>query len=78
MVSTGGSATAVATYLRLLVNECAKSGALFVAGSSYDTREFDGAALWGPPRDDWLPWCVIHASHFLVSRPLPLLGQGRG
>jgi len=77
MVSTGGSATAVSTYLRLLVNGCAESGALFVAGSSSDTREFDGVALWGPPRDDWLPWCVIRTSSFLAPRPLPWLGQGR-
>ena len=77
MVSTGGSATAVNTYLRLLVNGCAETGALFVAGSSSDTREFDGVALWGPPRDDWLPWCVIRILRLLVSRPLPLLGQGR-
>ena len=78
MVSTGGSPTAVSTYLRLLVNGCAESGALFVAGSSPDAREFDGVALWGPPSDDWLPWCVIRTSHFLVPRPLPWLGQGGG
>lgn len=58
-VSTGRSATAVSTYLRLLVEGCAESGALFVAGASSDSHDFDGLALWGPPCDDWLPWCVL-------------------
>ena len=79
MVSTGGSTTALSTYLRLLVDACAGSGALFVAWSSSDSHEFDGVALWGPPRDDWLPWCVTHTPRFLVpGKPLPWLGQGRG
>lgn len=78
MVSTGRSKTAVSTYLRLLVDGCAESGALFVAGSSSTSHEFDGVALWGPPRDDWLPWCVTLTSCFLVPGPLPWLVQGRG
>ena len=78
MVSTGGSTTALSTYLRLLVAGCVGSGALFVAGTSSDSHEFDGVALWGPPSDDWVPWCVPHAPRFLLTSPLPWLTQGRG
>jgi len=77
MVSTGGSATALSTYLRLLLNGCVESGALFVAGSPPGSHEFDGVALWGPPGDDWLPWCVPRIP-FLPARSLPWLAQGRG
>ena len=65
LVLTGGSTTALSTYLRLLIDGCAESGTLFVAGSSSDSHDFDGVALWGPPRDDWLPWCVPLVPGFL-------------
>lgn len=69
-VSTGGSTTGLATYLRLLLEGCIESGALFVACTSPKSREFDGVALWGPPCDDWLPWCAFPASRFLLSMVL--------
>ena len=79
LVSTGGSPTALSTYLRLLINGCAESGTLFVAGSSSDSHDFNGVALWGPPRDDWLPWCVPRIPGSPVpNRPLPRPTQGRG
>ena len=67
-VSTGGSATAVSTYLRLLVDRCVESGAMFVAGPPSDSHQFDGVALWGPPRDDWLPWCVHRTLYSVLAR----------
>jgi len=75
-VSTGGSTTALNTYLRLLVDGCAESGALFVAGSSSGSHEFDGVALWSPPRDDWLPWCVTRI-FFPHRRTLTLARSGK-
>lgn len=63
IAATGGSSTALGTYLRLLVEGCVEFGALFVTGSSPEPREFDGVALWGPPRDDWLTWYVSCAPH---------------
>ncbi|KAF9648303.1 hypothetical protein BDM02DRAFT_2321535 [Thelephora ganbajun] len=65
MVSTGGSATALNTYLRLLVNGCVKSGALFAAWPSSGSHEFGGVALWGPPCDDWLPCLPREEEEFL-------------
>lgn len=58
-ISTGPSTTALSTFLRLLLYGCVESGALFVAWPSSDSHEFEGVALWGPPSDDWLPWCVF-------------------
>jgi len=62
--------------MRLLIDGCAESGTLFVAGSSSDSHDFDGVALWGPPRDDWLPWCVpvLHVFRFHKG---PYLGSPR-
>lgn len=52
---------------------------MFVVGSSPNSSEFDGVALWGPPCDDWLPWCALRTLRFPVPGvPLPLLAQGRG
>lgn len=72
MVSTGASASAIGTYLRLLLNGCVESGALFVVWPSPESYEFEGVALWGPPSNDWLPWCVSPTPHFMPtsdSRP---------
>ena len=74
-VSTGGSTSASRTYLRLLLDGCIDAGALYVACSSSESREFEGVALWGPPSDDWLPWFVPPTPCFL---PLITLFQGRG